>query len=565
MINKLHYRDKFLRTALIVDDEEINRELLGGILEDQCNIIYAENGLEALITVQTRKETISIVLLDLMMPEMDGFEVIRRMQADPELRRIPFIVLTSQSDAEVESLNLGAMDFITKPYDMPEIIISRVNRMMELYEDRSIIQSAERDNLTNLFTKTFFYEYCSIMDNYHPEKDMDALYINIDRFKLINEIYGKDFADDVLKALSDVIGDFSHKNEGIAGRGQYDDFYMYLNHQKDYSSLEKNIEKHITEAFKSNNIHIRIGIFLKKSGDEDIAGAFDRAETACNTIRGKYHQNIAYFDQALQMKTFQQERLIHDIKKALSEEEFMAYFQPKYDITGEKPVLSGAEALVRWKHAELGVISPASFISLFEANGLIHLVDRFMWREAASQIKKWKDKFGYCVPISVNVSRIDFYNPSMESELCGLIEEFGLSESDLHLEITESCYSEDPKQLLQTVKRLRNRGFVIELDDFGSGYSSLSILSTLPIDILKIDMSFIRSMYDDPKNMRMLEIIIDIAKNLNVPVTAEGVETQQQYDDLKKMSCNNIQGYLFSKPVPAKEFEKFLLTQKMQK
>ena len=217
-----------------------------------------------------------------------------------------------------------------------------------------------------------------------------------------------------------------------------------------------------------------------------------------------------------------------------------------------------AEALIRWKHPEFGMIAPYDFISLFEENGLIQMLDQFVWRETASRIHYWKKKFGVTIPVSVNVSRIDIYDPRIEEIIDGLVHEYGLTPEELHLEITESAYSENAEQLIQVVENFRKKGYLIEMDDFGAGYSSLNMLANLPIDVLKLDMKFIQDIHTDEKCLRMVQLIMDIARFLDVPVVAEGVEVEEQCRLLKEMGCELIQGYYFSKPVPAEEFEKFI-------
>jgi len=561
MEKKLHYNNEILHTILIVDDEEINREILGAMLEDKYKLLYAADGNQALDQLKKHKKQISLVLLDLIMPGMDGFQVIQAVKEDDSLSRIPIIVLTAEKDAEVKSIDLGAVDFIPKPYDMPEIILSRINRMIELYEDQCIIQSTERDELTGLFSKNFFYEYSSMMESYHPERPMDAVVLNIDHFHLLNEIYGQEFGDQVLKQLSRVIKAFANKHEGIAGRGEGDNFFMYLNHQKNYNYLFRLFKEEVLDRFKSSQIHIRTGICCKTDDTLDIKTMFSRAKTACNTIKGKYNQTLAYFDENLQRRKLFQEQLILDINTAIEEKQFLLYYQPKYAIQGDRPVMMGCEALVRWKHPKFGMISPNQFISLFEANGLIQLVDRYVWEEAMSQSRDWQEEFGTVIPISVNVSRIDFYDSHLSEHILDLIKKYKVKPRDLHLEITESAYADNPTHIAEVVTHLQSKGFIIELDDFGSGYSSLGVLSSIPIDTLKIDMKFIATMFDDSKNRKMVEIIMDIAKMLEVPVIAEGVEKEEQYKALKEMGCDMIQGFYFSKPLTAQEFTDFLRSQ----
>ncbi|MBQ9155822.1 MAG: EAL domain-containing protein, partial [Eubacterium sp.] len=223
---------------------------------------------------------------------------------------------------------------------------------------------------------------------------------------------------------------------------------------------------------------------------------------------------------------------------------------------------ASAEALVRWIHPKLGMISPGVFIPLFEENGLIQKLDHYVWRETAAQIRTWKDQLHYSVPVSVNVSRIDMYDPNLADTLQKILADYELTGEDLLLEVTESAYTQDSRQIIETVENLRGLGFRIEMDDFGTGYSSLNMISELPIDSLKLDMKFIRSAFAEGGNTHMLEVIIGLADYLSVPVIAEGVETEEQLHALKDLGCDLVQGYFFSKPVPAGEFEPFILQRK---
>ena len=252
------------------------------------------------------------------------------------------------------------------------------------------------------------------------------------------------------------------------------------------------------------------------------------------------------------------DRLLKDFDAALEKEEFEAYYQPKFNIKEKDPVLTSAEALVRWKHSSLGMISPGIFIPLFEEHDLISRLDAYVWRKAAMQIAAWKKEKKISVPVSVNVSRKDFLKEGMVAYLDELVKKTGIFYDELLLEITESAYMEDPERIIEKIDALRDLGFLIEMDDFGTGYSSLSMVSRLPIDALKIDMCFIKDAFKEKKDTGMIGIILQIAKYLNVLSIAEGVEDQLQMDDLKKLGCDIVQGYYFSKPVPAKEFERFL-------
>ncbi|MBQ7588574.1 MAG: EAL domain-containing protein [Lachnospiraceae bacterium] len=546
------------RRVLIADDESINREVLGSILKDRYEVSYAEDGQEAFNMLKEAKPVFSLVLLDLLMPRMDGFEFISRLRADNDLRMVPVIVMTSEADAEVKSINLGAADFIIKPYDMPEVILARCDRIIELSEGKTIISSAEKDHLTGLYSREFFYEYIRQIEGYNRDTLMDAVVFNIDHFHLINEMYGRKTGDEVLINLAGVLTDIFGRIAGIGCHSDADTFYVYCQHQFSYDSIMDKIQESLPALSEKARIRVRMGVYPNVDKEAEAELWFDYAKTACDMIRGDYTRSVSVYSKEQHDRMLYHEKLINEIDEAIANRDLIVYYQPKYRIQGEKPVLKSAEALIRWKHPERGIISPGDFIPLFESNGLIQKLDNYVWEEAAHQIRKWKEKYGRTIPVSVNVSRIDIYDPALESKLLKLIDTYDITTEDLLLEITESAYADNADTLSRVVDSLRGRGFKIEMDDFGSGYSSLNMLTTITIDVIKIDMKFIRNMRKDDKSLRMVKLIIDIAGFLNVPVVAEGVEDEVQLTILKKMGCDLIQGFYFSRPVPPEEFVKFI-------
>ena len=558
MDRKERYQKQIKKRVLIVEDEYINREMLGFMLNNDYEVVYAENGKEAL-EVLRNSEDISVVLLDLMMPEMDGFEFLDISQNDSTLKRIPVIVMTADESAEVKSLNLGAADFISKPYDAPEVILARIKRIIELAEDKLIINATERDELTGLYTKQFFNEYATQLDHYYPDWKMDAVSLDIDNFHLINELYGKGFGDKVLVRIADLLREIlSTMVDGYACRYDRDMFYIYCTHLDDYEPLRKHIIDGLADLTDTQRIRVRFGVYLNVDRNMDFEQRFVRAKRASDSIKGDYTKRIAIYDTEAHNEALFSQKLISDVQTAIRNKELVVYYQPKYAISGETPVLKSAEALIRWNHPEFGMLPPSRFIPLFEKNGLIQLLDHFVWKEAARQIKDWKDRLGKSVPVSVNVSRMDIYDERLEERLLSFVEDNELEAGELLLEITESAYSENPEQLIEAVDKLRKKGFFVEMDDFGSGYSSLNMLSVLPVDALKLDMQFIKNMHKDEKSLRLIELIMGIADYLSVPVVAEGVEEKEQLDLLKKAGCSIVQGFYFSKPVAPDGFEKLL-------
>ena len=542
------------RKVLIVDDEFIEREMLGAMLNDLYEIGYAGNGREALDMIRSEKATLSLIILDLHMPELDGYSVLETIRADNEMRRIPVIVLTSEKEAEVKSLQLGAADFITKPYEMPDVVRARVQHAIELAENTVIIHETERDELTGLFHKEFFFEYGKRLDMQNDNMPMDAMVIDINRFHIVNELYGREYGNDVLKKIGDEIHDLVKETGGLACRFDSNGFYIYIPHGHDLNKIISDGLDKINASLVDSNISIRMGVFEDDGNGLNMEQRFDRARLACNKLRHSYTTCFDFYNEELHSKELHEERLINDMEKALAEKQFKVFYQPKYNITGDKPVLSSAEALIRWFHPEFGMVSPGEFIPLFEDNGLIQKLDRFVWTEAASQIKRWNDEYGIYLPVSVNVSRVDIFNPMLGCILTDLVNINGFTPEKLLLEITESAYTDSSQEIIDTVKGLRNNGFKIEMDDFGSGYSSLNMLTSLPIDALKLDMKFIRNICENKKDSRLVEIMIQIARLLEVPVIAEGVETKEQMELLKSIGCDIIQGYYFSKPLPPEEF-----------
>ena len=555
MLSKRKYQRNQYRQVLVADDDAINRELLGNIVRHDYDVLFACDGQEALDQIIRNAETLSLVMLDLMMPVMNGFDVLKKMQENENTSHIPVIVLTSEKSAEVDSLQLGASDFISKPFNLPEVILARVRRAIELSEDTHIIQVTERDPLTKLYNEKYFFEYAHEIDVRHPDWQMDAIVVNINHFRLVNELHGRTYGDEVLVAVADKIRELLGKIEGIAARSDADNFFIYIRHQDDFELLLHQMGESVRHDKEKTSIWLRMGIYDYTNKRIDIEKRFEDALSACNTLRNKLNKYVAYYDQKAHEEELLSEELVNSMEKALDSGQFQVYYQAKYAIQCDHPRLSSAEALIRWIHPQRGFISPGVFIPLFEKNGLIQKLDRYVFRQVAKQLRYWKDTYGYSVPVSVNVSRLDIFENDLCQYFLSLLDEYKIDSSEILLEITESAYTEDSEQLIKTVRDLRSHGLRIEMDDFGSGYSSLSMLAVLPMDYLKLDMRFMQGLGDGNRQEAMLRLMLDIARHLEVDTIAEGVETEAQYKLLKELGCDIIQGYYFSKPVPASMFE----------
>ena len=438
------------------------------------------------------------------------------------------------------------------------IIIYNSRASKRAKANRELISATETDALTGLYTKSYFFEYANRIYYEDPEKPMDAIIVNIIRFHSVNAINGRVFGDTVLHALGEEIQFFVLEHGGIAGRNESDHFSIYCPHLHDYYSLFDRLQKRLDSLSASSNIMLRMGVMPWEKGTEP-QQMVEHALLACNLARGLYKERFVVFDEEMRKKELFEQQLINDINQAIEKRELTVYFQPKFDIQCEPPKLCGAEALVRWHHPKYGLITSSDFISLFERNGQISIIDNFVWKETAKQAGEWKKKYNFDLPVSINLSRIDIFDSSLIKTLDNLVEENGLSQSAIELEVTESAYTENSEQLIEIIAQLRAKGYKLQMDDFGSGYSSLNMLSSMPIDALKMDKAFMNDISSNTKRIQLVQLILDIAEDLRLPVIAEGVETEEQLRLLQDLGCSIAQGYYFSKPILAEKFEKKFL------
>lgn len=548
---------KMKQQILIVEDNEINREMLGAILSEDYIILEAENGQEALNILETNKENISLILLDVMMPVMDGYTFLDIVKKDSVFSLIPVIVAT-QSDSEqdeIAALEHGATDFVSKPY-RPQIIRHRVASIIKLRETAAMVNQFKFDRLTGLYSKEFFYRTVKELLEKEPEKEFTLLCCNIENFRLYNDTFGRKAGDKLLKEAAAIFRKRVSENS-VCCRYSADRFLCLTDKESELKGRESFSQaRKTTRSELSDNLSVKIGIYEIIDRTIPVELMCDRAVWVVDTIKGIYDQYIAVYDDKIRNILLREQAITDAMESALAEKQFIVYFQPKHSLNNDKMV--GAEALVRWIHPEMGFMSPGEFIPLFEKNGFIRKLDEYVWESVCEKLREWKDKGYEIVPVSVNVSRADIYRSSLVETFCGLIEKYDIEPKYLHLEITESAYTENPEQIIITVEELRKKGFVIEMDDFGSGYSSLNMLGEMSLDILKLDMKFIRNQMAKPAERGLLKAIIEMAHTLDLKVVAEGVETEEQKDRLKFMNCDIAQGYFYAKPIPSAEYEKLL-------
>ena len=408
-----------------------------------------------------------------------------------------------------------------------------------------------------LYNRQQFLNQLNYKLQYEPG-EYCILAIDIEHFKLYNRWLGRKAGDILLTEISRRLKYYERKYEGLAAYIGGDDFALMLPHDdRLLAMLEKDL-KNITMK-KSRNVGFlpAIGVYRIPEDVKDGQGMYDMALEASKHVVGNYESRICYYDESMISSVEKEINILNEAKIALERHQFFLTVQPKCRITTKKIV--GAEALVRWRHPEKGMIMPGVFIPVMERNGVISDLDLFVWDEAGRHIRKWMDEGISPVPISINVSRIDILSVDVVEELNKIVKKYNIEKKYLKVEITESAYVENADKVTETLERLEEEGYTLLMDDFGSGYSSLNMLRKSIVDIIKIDMKFLDMTKDDmQKGLTILKSIIDMSNEMQLPIIVEGVETQEQADMLTRMKVRYAQGYLFYRPMPADEFEQLL-------
>lgn len=549
------------KKILIVDDQSVNRTILKKILQDSYEIMEAADGKEALSILQEQGADVSAVLLDLVMPIVDGYEVLEALAQNPSLSTIPVIVASqaANSESEVRALELGARDFISKPYKS-KILCRRLANLIELSESNACINRMEQDTLTGLYNKDSFIRYATVQLKQHPERDFMLVVTDIEHFKLVNDSFGSEEGDRLLRFIAENLSNNTRQYHGLCARLSTHHFAVLLDgkmHPAELRNMVEAADQSLASYSLSMNVSLKFGIYPVLERDVSVALMCDCAMLAADSVKGQDKSAYAFYDDSIRMQMHKEQEITNVMEEALANGQFQIYFQPKYDLLSER--VTGAEALVRWTHPTLGLLSPGEFIPLFERNGFITEFHHYIWDKTCELIAEWISRHGKYVPVSVNVSRRDIYQANLPDILTGIVKRHGLHPDQLHLEITKTAYTEIPKQLIEVMGTLKQLGFVIEMDNFGSSYFSLNVLSELPIDVLKLDMCFIQKETEKNSSRNILSAIIRLAKWLNLLVVAKGVETKEQIDLLRNMDCNYMQGYYFANPMPAPEFGALLL------
>ena len=551
--------EKLLPTILLAGADKNIHDEFENILKGKYILVSADNEHEIMNVLSNNK--IDVIFIFLNSQIIDNFDFFKAVHKDSKYKNIPILAMVTYGDLDsvAYAIEIGATEFVTTP----------LNEMILTYRIRNALahcQQAEKDaqikemnhyieidQLTGLYNRETFYKKAVEIIQENPEVQYCIVYLDINCFKVINDLFHSDTGDLILKTAANFFRQKINPQIGVSGRIEADHFVLCVPQDTlDMDRLIKEIDTTIKTLGISHNILFFAGVYPVTDITVPIDQMCDRASMALNKIKGNYVRRYNFYDVGMRDRMLKEQMIVRDMEFALKDNQFTIFLQPIY--RPETNEIVSAEALVRWFHPESGMISPGYFIPVFERNGFIVKLDRFVWEAVCKFLRSRLDAGKKIVPVSVNVSRLNFYSLDLLIFMLNLIKKYDLEPWMLKLEVTESAYTDNPQQLISIVNQFKENGFPILMDDFGSGYSSLNMLKNIQIDILKVDMAFVREIEQSERARTILLMIIGLAKELGMGVVTEGVETQTQLDYITEMGSVDIQGYYFSKPLAVKDF-----------
>lgn len=566
---------------MMVDDEVLNMKVLQIHLEAEGYTRFSTVSVATQALKAIRNELPDVLLLDLSMPGISGFDILQQIKADVELRYLPVLVLTSADDAatKLNALKLGAADFLAKPVDASELALRMRNTLSAVAWRRRI---SETDSLTGLPNRVWFAEMLEQrIESFEQNQCNSALIVvNISRFKSINSSLGTECGDKVLIEFCQRLTECYRSGEpqqwhpsahpnlesSTIARLDADRFAIHMPIGEDRrwqdvlevtsSKLADSCSQPLVVAGRTIYLSVSIGIALLSGGTKNVEELIDNAETAVSYSRAKTGSHYAIYSNEMDAKARELLSLENGLRTAIENREIFLVFQPKvYTLTG---AIGGAEALVRWNHPEFGLISPVNFIPLAEDSGMIISIGEWVLRAACKSARDWQLKGYSDFRIAVNVSIRQLREKNFLSTVDSALQDSGLSPDFLIIELTENMIMDNAEANTVMLQRLKALGVRISVDDFGTGYSSLSYLQRFPLDQLKIDRTFIKEITDANDHVPIVKAVTSLAHDLGLSVVAEGIETPAQLEYIKKLGCEEYQGFLCSQPIMASEFEEIL-------
>jgi diguanylate cyclase (GGDEF)-like protein len=560
--------------VMMVDDEPILIELVRAFLEDAgyndfIGIHKPETALERL-----RSETPDVLLLDLMMPKVSGFDILEQVHIDSDLKHIPTIVMTSASDADTKLrvLEMGATDFLEKPVDPSELVLRLRNTLaFKAHRDRVIYF----DSLTGLPNRRLFMsQLASSLRRATKNNSVTGLVkIDVDRLKRVNETLGHRVGDALVKTVSqrlnaclianNAAGDAEDATTWSLSRVGGAEFVCLMSGLKDIdeaAALGRAVINAMAHPFVIDEheliVSVSVGVAAGPEDASDPDTLFQHANAALGASKAQGRNSISFFSDELNAAALERLNMETDLRKAIANKEFQVFYQPKVDI--QKNRIAGSEALIRWSHPTRGMIKPGLFIPLAEELGLVDDIGTWVLQEACEEAVRWREAGLTDCGVSVNIAASHFYDGRLMTDVENTLSSTGLNPCLLTLEVTESMMMHHSRENLKTLESLKTMGVRTSLDDFGTGFSSLAHLKRMRIDELKIDQSFVAGLPSDNDSGGIVRAVLAMAESLGIDVTAEGVETEAQLDYLRDQGLRIYQGFLCSQPLPADRFVNLL-------
>ncbi|ELR99856.1 EAL domain-containing response regulator [Gloeocapsa sp. PCC 73106] len=568
-------------SILIVDDEPDNFDVIEAFLSGQdYQLHYADSGSEAIASLNILQP--DLILLDVMMPGTDGIELCRRIKAMPQWKSVPIVMVTALAGKQTlaRCLDVGADDFISKPFNRLELI-ARIGSMLRIHDQYQQLNALNTELETLVQQKTaqlqaliFEDALTDLPTRYHllqllskalecKTSNVAIAYLDCDQFKLVNGAFGYLVGNQLLQAIAARLKSLLRPGDVLARVGE-DEFCFLLHNIPDEKILNfwiQEVLQAFDTTFEVDNYQIFmsvcIGVALSNNTYDQPETLLQAADTAMYKakLRGKGCYQI--FDHQMYVATLLRITLENDLQQALEHHEFVAYYQPIFSLVTNN--LVGFEALVRWQHPQRGMLSAGEFIPCMEETGQVVRVGILVLRQACQQLQAWHQLGWSELTMSVNLSVRQFASSTLLTDIDQIIAETGINPACLKLEITESVIMQNAEAAIQLTEKLRSRQIQICIDDFGTGYSSLGYLHRFPIDILKIDRSFVSQIEPGNRHYQVVQTIITLSNQLGLTVVAEGIETQEQLQYLQELGSEFGQGYLFSRPIPAEMIEKIFL------
>lgn len=583
------FDNKVSGKILIIDDVLDNLRLLSKTLtDDGYEILCAKNGKMALMSLQYNVP--DLILLDIKMPEMSGYDVCQALKENPDTCEIPVLFLSASNGVEekVKAFELGGVDYITKPFEIPEVL-ARVKTQMSLLATKKALKASNRalkkenqerrkaeekliyhalhDSLTGLPNRTLFLDRLDQILRHvkrDPNYKFAVLFIDLDRFKLINDSLGHSVGDDLLVSFAQLLKQDARANDTVARLGG-DEFTIILDQISDKTDairVAERIQDKLKRFLPTINLKFctsaSIGIVLGNNEYQNSSDLLRDADLAMYRAKELGKARYAVFNAELHQKVLHRLEIESNLRVAIQKQELILYYQPILSLKDRK--LIGFESLLRWKHAEYGILSAAEFISIAEDSGLIVSIGEWVLRKACSQLKQWQKTMPVAsnLTMNVNLSSAQLYQGDLVQTIDRILAETSLDPHFLKLEITESILLNHTDSVIQMLAELGERGILLCLDDFGTGYSCLSYLHRLPIDVLKIDRSFVSQMQTEVENYEIVRTIITLGRTLGMKLVAEGIELEEQVKQLQMLDCDFGQGDFLSPPLNSQLAQKFM-------